>query len=75
MGIYYKYAQFLQRSDDARFDQLHEPGTSTPISGIYVCHGCSKEVTSVAGHPLPPQNHHQHTPTQGRIQWRLAVWG
>jgi hypothetical protein len=31
------------------------------------------EVTSVAGYPLPPQNHHQHTPAQGAIVWQLRV--
>lgn len=74
-NILYKYSQFLTRSDDEEFDKIHEPGTPTPYSGIYRCEGCGKEATSVHGHPLPPQNHHQHTTEQGKIRWRLAVWG
>jgi hypothetical protein len=74
-AILYKYGNWLTQSNDAKFDEIHEPGDSTPYSGIYRCEGCGKEVTSVAGHPLPPQNHHQHEPSQGKIRWRLAVWG
>jgi hypothetical protein len=74
-AIFYKYGQFLTKSDDAKFDEIYEPGTATPYSGVYQCEGCGKEVTSVFPHPLPPQNHHQHTPGQGRIRWRLVVWG
>jgi hypothetical protein len=69
----YKYVQFLEQSNHAAFDQLHEPGAKTPYSGIYRCHGCGRNDVSTEGHPLPPQNHHQHTPQQGRIQWRLIV--
>jgi hypothetical protein len=73
--IYYKYPQLLTQSNDDKFDLLHDPGAATPHSGVYRCEGCGKEVTSVHPHPLPPQNHHQHEPSQGRIRWRLAVWG
>ena len=75
MAILYKYSQFLSPSDNAAFDQIHQPGAATPHSGVYRCEGCGKEVTSVHPHPLPPQNHHQHTYTEGSIRWRLAVWG
>jgi hypothetical protein len=75
MAIFYKTPGFLTQSNDARFDALHEPGAPTPASGIYRCAGCEKEATSVYPHPLPPQNHHQHEPHQGRIRWQLAVWG
>jgi hypothetical protein len=70
---YYKYEQWLARSTHEAFDQLHSPGGSTPFSGIYRCEGCGHEVTSVQSHPLPPQNHHQHTYSQGAIRWRLIV--
>lgn len=69
----FKYNQFLAYSTHAAFDQIHEPGTSVPYSGIYRCEGCGREVTSNYGDPLPPQNHHQHTYQQGRIRWRLVV--
>lgn len=74
MGILYKYSHFLSQSDSKVFDELHHPGTPTPHSGIYVCAVCGADATSVTGHPLPPQNHHQH-PQSAAIQWKLAVWG
>jgi hypothetical protein len=71
--VLYKYSQFLQQTNHAAFDSIHEAGTVTPFSGIYRCEGCGKCVTSVRDYPLPPQNHHQHTYQQGRIRWRLAA--
>ena len=70
----YKYDQYIHQMNDTAFDGEHTPGTSTPLSGIYRCLGCGREDVSTQGHPLPPQNHHQHTQAQGRIRWRLAVW-
>jgi len=70
---YYKYPQFLLQEQGSEFDTIHEPGQPTPFSGIYRCEGCGLSVTSVTPHPLPPQNHHQHTTQQGRIRWRLVV--
>ena len=73
MPAQYKHAQFLALNPNAAFDQIHEPSVQTPYSGIYRCEGCGKCVVSMHPHPLPPQNHHQHTPQQGRIRWRLIV--
>ena len=73
--ILYKYERLLLKSNSDEFDKIHEAGEKTPYSGIYRCTGCDKVVTSVSTHPLPPQNHHQHTAAQGRIRWQLAVWG
>jgi len=73
MAALYKYPQFLKTSDHAAFDTILEAATQTPYSGIYRCEGCGHCVTSVHPHPLPPQNHHQHTSQQGRIRWRLIV--
>lgn len=70
----YKYPAYLSRSDDAAFDGEHRPGSLTPFSGIYRCLGCGREDVSMHPHPLPPQNHHQHTTAQGAIRWRLAMW-
>jgi hypothetical protein len=70
----YKYSQFLTVSQDAAFDSIAGPGTTTPHSGIYRCEGCGKEIAANEGNPLPPQNHHQHGPAQGTIRWRLAVY-
>lgn len=69
----YKYNQFLQQSAHDAFDQLHEPGTQAPYPGVYRCHACGDEISIAGGHVLPPQNHHQHKPGLGRIQWRLIV--
>ncbi|MFO0887577.1 MAG: hypothetical protein U0790_00370 [Isosphaeraceae bacterium] len=73
MMALYKYANFLQSSNHEAFDQAHGPSYTTPFSGIYRCTGCGHEVTSVQGHPLPPQNHHQHSASQGAIRWQLIV--
>lgn len=51
----------------------YEPGDTVPVSGIYICLGCNREVTSNESDPFPPQNHHQHTQGQGRIRWKLNV--
>lgn len=73
MQALYKYVQYLKVSNHVAFDQIHEAGVATPYSGIYTCEGCGKCIVSVNPHPLPPQNHHQHTAQQGRIRWRLIV--
>lgn len=69
----YKYSQYLQQNNHKAFDTLWEPGASTQYSGIYRCEACGKCDTSVTGYPLPPQNHAQHNPAQGRILRRLIV--
>lgn len=69
----YKYQQFLEHSDHAAFDQIHQPGFATPYSGIYRCEGCGANEACNYGNPLPPQNHHQHKQGQGQIRWRLIV--
>lgn len=71
---FYKYDRYLTKDDGSKFDEIHEPGESTPHSGIYRCENCSHEVVSVVTHPLPPQNHHQHESGRGPIRWRLVVW-
>lgn len=71
----YKYAEYLQQSTDAAFDQIYGPGQRVPHSGIYKCQGCNREIAAnEGGDPFPPQNHHQHTQQQGAIRWRLAVY-
>ena len=72
--IRYKYQDFLTQVNAELFDRIFEPGERTVFSGIYRCPGCGNAITSVAGNTLPPQNHHEHTPQQGKIRWQLAVW-
>lgn len=69
----YKYGKFLEHDSDELFDQVYRPASTTPVSGIYRCTGCGKSITSVKEHPLPPQNHHQHTPNTVPILWQLVV--
>jgi hypothetical protein len=70
----YKYSTKLQQSSDVAFDGVLSPGNSAPFSGIYRCLGCAKEVASNAVEPLPPQNHHQHSTSQGSVRWNLIVY-
>lgn len=69
----YKYGTYLKPSQDNAFDKVNTPGAVAPWSGVYRCEGCGREVSSTAGHTLPPQNHHQHTYQQGTIRWKLVV--
>lgn len=49
----YKHAKYLQQSDEEAFDKEYGPGTAVPLSGIYRCMGCGREVASNQGDPLP----------------------
>jgi hypothetical protein len=52
---------------------VYTPGAEVPVSGIYKCTGCKREVTSNKGDPFPSQNHHQHPAGAGDIRWELIV--
>ncbi len=69
----FKNKDYFEHSTNAAFDQIHEPGDHAPHSGIYRCEGCGENAVSTYSHPLPPQNHHQHTVAQGAIRWRLIA--
>lgn len=69
----YKNGNYLQQNTHAAFDTFTGPGQSTPYSGLYRCEGCGHEIAANQGNPTPPQNHHQHTPAQGSVRWRLIV--
>ena len=71
--ILYRYPLYLQHSEHPAFEQVHQPSTPAPYSGIYRCEGCGKNATCVAGWVLPPSDHHLHVPEQGPIRWRLAA--
>lgn len=70
----YRYSQFLKLNEHAEFDRLYKPGDNCPNSGIYRCEACGDEIASNKGNPFPPQNHHQHQPGKGAIQWKLIVF-
>lgn len=69
----YKYSEHLEQTNDRLFDNSFSPGDKIPFSGIYRCEKCGLEITSNKDNPLPPQNHHQHTPVQGPIIWKLLI--
>ena len=69
----YKHAKFFNTNDSAYFDTVYSPATTTPVSGIYQCEGCGHEASSTKGHALPPQDHHTHSPAQGKIRWQLVA--
>jgi hypothetical protein len=67
-----KYLQSVAHSKEWWTDS-YTIGDTVPVSGIYKCQGCNKEITSNEGDPFPPQNKHQHTALQGEVVWKLIV--
>ena len=51
----YKYQQYINKSESDAFDQVYEPGASSPHSGIYRCDGCGHEITHVKERALPKE--------------------
>lgn len=54
------------------WNKKYSPGEEVPVSGIYRCTVCEKEVTSNKNDPFPPQNHHQHS-SSSKISWQLVI--
>lgn len=71
---WYKHGNFLQQSNSDAYDLVHQLGSRVPHSGIYRCMGCGREIAANEGDPFPPQNHHQHSMSQGNVRWRLIVF-
>ncbi|QXA08989.1 protein L [Acinetobacter pittii] len=67
-----KYLQRFAHSSKWWTDS-YTSGDTVPVSGIYKCQGCNKEITSNKNDPFPPQNKHQHTALQGKVVWKLIV--
>jgi len=72
----YKDANRVTKADKGleHFDKEWKPGETPSYAGIYRCAGCGDEIASNKGIQLPPQNHHQHTTSQGSIRWKLLVY-
>ncbi len=70
----YKEEKYVKKSDDKAFDTTFNPGQAPEHSGIYRCTGCGHEVVAEQSRQLPPQNHHQHTTSQGPIRWKMLVY-
>jgi hypothetical protein len=71
---WYKYEKYLSKSTSEAYDSVHQPGSTPPHSGIYKCTGCGHEIVAEESRQFPPQNHHQHSQTQGAIRWKLIVF-
>lgn len=74
MMAQYKHGQFLTQSQHRAYDTKLSPGMEAANAGIYRCAVCGDEIGIAKGHILPPQNHHQHGPGLGPIQWQLLVF-
>lgn len=70
----YKYGKYLDQNDHEAYDTKHAPGDTATNAGIYRCAACGDEIGIAKGHTLPPQNHHQHAPGVGKIEWQLLVF-
>ena len=70
----YKYGQHLNKGDSEVYDKKCSPGSNADNAGIYRCAACCDEIGIAKGHTLPPQNHHQHAPGVGKIEWHLLVY-
>jgi hypothetical protein len=68
-GPTYQKAQ----ATDSAFTTITPAGHTAPYSGLYRCVGCGHIVVSTAGNHMPPQNHPQHSVSQGAIRWELVV--
>lgn len=66
-----KYLQNVMHSQKW-WTTRYSSGEKVPVSGIYRCTVCGKEITSNATDPFPPQNHHQHSQSKS-IEWQLIV--
>jgi hypothetical protein len=63
----------LAKEGPAHWTATYTPGQSVPLSGIYECIRCEKEVTCNKDDPFPPQNKHQHGPNCKNVTWQLRV--
>ena len=70
----YKRREHVTHSTSAAFDVRHAPGTTAENPGIYRCTACGDEIVVGKGKPLPPQNHHQHEPGAGKVEWQMLVF-
>lgn len=72
---WYQDGSYLKHSTSTYdcWTKTYGPGDTVPVSGIYKCLGCKKEITSNKPDKFPPQNSHQHTAAQGEIEWKLIV--
>ena len=66
-----KYVETTTKPKNSHWVDRFSPGDKVPVSGIYRCVNCQREIAANAKDPLPPQNHHQHQ--TGKIVWQLII--
>ncbi len=69
---YVKRLEDLNVQTGDEFDALHTPGTTAPLSGLYLCANCRGSVVARRGEPLPAGVHHRHDDDRP-VKWRLLV--
>lgn len=69
----YKTGNYFKSSNGSEFSEHLPPGTEAKFAGIYRCIECGDEIGIAKAHKLPPQNHHQHRPGLGAIEWQLIA--
>jgi hypothetical protein len=75
MALYFRQADIgVATTGTEAFNQEYKPGSTPDHSGIFRCKGCGREVVGEQARTLPPQNHHQHTQSQGAVIWRMDVY-
>ncbi len=72
---WYKNLSNLKESTSTQewWTKTYKPGDTVPVSGLYKCAGCKREITSNEDDPFPPQNRHQHPVEHGDVKWKLIV--
>jgi len=71
---WYKYEKYLKKfgGTGTAYDDVHNPGSNTPFSGIYRCTSCDIEVVSEQGKPFPPT--HANAAYGHTIRWQLVAY-
>lgn len=71
---WYQESKHLVQSDleADHWTHYYGPGDEVPVSGIYKCTSCKREVTCNAKDTFPPKNHHSHS-NNGKMGWELIV--
>ncbi|WP_017905087.1 hypothetical protein [Pseudomonas asplenii] len=59
--------------DSDEWNLSYEFDATVPVSGIYLCTGCGKELTARKGDHFPPRNQHRHSDQKVGVHWRLVV--
>ena len=70
----YKHGNFLHKSDHSEYDKKYSPWYRSAKSRHLPMRLLRDEIGIAKGHVLPPQNHHQHAPGAGKIEWQLVVF-